>query len=97
MLPLMYFNKKVSMENIHLKVSPEYEGRYFEATEFNTVISLQTEQMTIKTVKTDTMKQTEVIKVSMIDLHVKKNDKKNIDHLNYQTKNSVTMKVNLSA
>lgn len=81
------------MDNIQLKVFPQFKGRYFRATEFITSVRIQVEQFRLSKVDSGSPEGIQMIRVDNINLSVDKIDKKMTQVRNYATTNQVVMEV----
>lgn len=81
------------MDNIKLKVFPQFKGRYFKATEFITSVRIQVDQLRLAKVDSKSAEGIQMIRVDGISLEVDKVDKKVTQLRNYATTNQVVMEV----
>ena len=88
-----FFNQKIEIFDVKLKVYPEFLGKYYQATKFTTSIKINVGEFQLSLTSEDLRTDFKMVKVTEIELNVHKNEQKLLDKQNFETHIKVHMKV----
>ena len=81
------------MDDVGLKLFPQFKGRYFQATEFVTSVRVTVASYRLLQVDAQSKAEARLVRVDGIALSVDKVERKVLEARNYATTNQVVMEV----